>query len=157
MEHGKEAQVDFQVLERRRKLRAYGLHSGERLFNIWLRSHRLGLSGKLDLLIRTPEANYPVDFKHTEGRPHRNHILQLAAYALLVEDAFGRPVGRCFIYLIPQKDVVGFNITPETKEEVVRVLGEIRRMVETEVMPGPTVVRGRCQDCEFQNYCADIW
>jgi len=50
-------------------IRSSPSQAGERLFGVWLRSAPLGLSGKLDLLIRTPEACYPVDFKDTEGRP----------------------------------------------------------------------------------------
>lgn len=157
MEHGKTAHVDLELLERRRKLRAYGLHTGERRFGVWLVSSRLGLAGKLDLLIVTPRALYPVDFKDTEGPPRQNHLFQLAAYALLVEEEFGRPVDRGFIYLIPQKDIREFSLTEADKAEVLRMLGAIREAVERERLPEPTPVRSRCWDCEYQNYCADIW
>lgn len=157
MAHGKEAHVSLEALEKRRKLRAYGLDSGERIFNLWLHSERLGLSGKLDLLIRTKHGVYPVDFKFTEGRPHRNHFLQLAAYALLVEERYGVSVDRGFLYLIPSKRVVTVEITDTLKQEVLESLQRIREMVRREAIPPPTPVRARCTDCEYQNYCADIW
>lgn len=157
MVYGKEAQVSLEGLERRRKLRAYGLDTGERIFNLWLSSSSLGLSGKLDLLIRTGQGFYPVDFKYTEGRPRRNHFLQLAAYALLVEERYRVTVERGFLYLIPSKDVVEVEITDALKQEVVEAIQRIREMVRREALPPPTPVRARCTDCEYQNYCADIW
>lgn len=157
MEHGKAAQIDIEALEKRRKLKAYGLARGERIFNPWLRSSRIGLSGRLDLLIRTEAACYPVDFKYTEEPPQRNHVLQLAGYALLVEEHFGVSVTTGFLYLIPKKDVAVFELSCEMKEEVKEILERIREMIRKESLPEPTPVRSRCQDCEYQNYCADIW
>jgi len=157
MAHGKEAQVSLEALEKRRTFKAYGLGSGERIFNLWLHSERLGLSGKLDLLIRTEHGYFPVDFKYTEGGVRRNHLLQLAAYALLVEERYRVTVERGFVYLIPLKKVVECEITEALKYEVLENLQQIREMIQREVMPPPTPVRARCQDCEYQNYCADIW
>lgn len=174
MAHGKEAQVSLEALEKRRKLRAYrldsaapddptnrglkdGLDSGERIFNLWLRSERLGLNGRLDLLIHTVQGYYPVDFKYTEGGVRRNHVLQLAAYALLVEERYETAVETGFLYLIPAKDVVVLALTDEMKREVLETLAKVRRMIRQEAMPPPTPVRARCKDCEYQNYCADIW
>lgn len=157
MERGKAVQEAVEALERRRGLRGYGLTAGERHFGVWLRSPRLGLSGKLDLLIATPAACYPVDFKDTEGGVRRNHRVQLAAYALLAEEAFQRPSPFGFVYLVPEKDLVHIAITEDDRGEVRRMLDEMRRMIRTECLPEPTPVRARCGPCEFQNYCADIW
>lgn len=157
MERGKMAQAAVEALERRRGFRAYGMKEGERLFGVWLRSTRLGLSGKLDLLIRTPKACYPVDFKDTEGRLRQNHRVQLAAYALLVEETFRKPVPEGFVYLVPRKEVIAVPIEEADRNQVVRMLDEIRQMIAMERMPEPTPVRARCETCEYQNYCADIW
>ncbi|MBI2527296.1 MAG: CRISPR-associated protein Cas4 [Candidatus Rokubacteria bacterium] len=156
MERGKHVQAAVEALERRRGFRAYGMRQGERRFGVWLHSERLGLSGKLDLLILTPEACYPVDFKDTEGGPRRNHRLQLTAYALLAEEAFERPAPDAFIYLVPEKRVVGLALTEADREDVRVALGEIRRMIEREELPAPTAARGRCAVCELRNYCGDV-
>jgi CRISPR-associated exonuclease Cas4 len=68
MERGKEIEVRLDALEARRTLRRYRLAEGERRYHVWLSSDRLGLSGKLDLLIVTRDGCYPVDFKHTRDR-----------------------------------------------------------------------------------------
>src|SRR5438876_7517403 len=63
MQRGKDVQAAVEALERRRGFRAYGVCEGERRFGVWLHSAALGLSGKLDLVILTRDACYPVDFK----------------------------------------------------------------------------------------------
>ncbi len=157
MTQGKLTQAALEALERRRRLREYGLESGRRLFGVSLRSARLALTGKLDLVILAADAAYPVDFKSTEGPPRRNHRLQLAAYAVLVEEALSVPVPRAFLYLAPRDEVVAVDIGAAEREAVVSLLGDVRRMLERELMPEPTAVRERCGGCEFRNYCADIW
>jgi CRISPR-associated exonuclease Cas4 len=157
MEQGKVAEAEIDKLERRRKLREYRLADGERRFHVWLSSGRIGLSGKIDLLIDSPEGLFPVDFKLPTGRPHKNHVAQLCGYALLLEDCYDREVTKGFVYLIPTNDAVVFDLTPERKKETRGVISEIRQMIEGEQMPAPTPVRNRCTDCEYRNYCGDIF
>ena len=157
MEQGKIEEAEIDRLEQRRKLTGYRLAEGERRFHFWLSSKRLALAGKLDLLIDSPEGLFPVDYKWTTGRPHSNHIFQLCGYALLVEDHFCKPVSKGFVYLIPQSDAVVFDLTAELKEQTEAALAEIRRMIKTEQMPPPTPVRNRCTDCEYRNFCGDVF
>jgi len=157
MEQGKIAEAQIDELEKRRKLREYRLADGERRFHVWLTSGRIGLSGKIDLLIDSPEGLFPVDFKLTTGRPHKNHVAQLCGYALLLEDCYDREVTKGFVYLIPTNDAVVFDLTLERKKETRGVISEIRQMIEGEQMPAPTPVRNRCTDCEYRNYCGDIF
>ena len=157
MDKGKAAQEEIEVLEARRKLKAYGLKEGKRTFNPWIKSHKLGLSGKLDLLIETDSELYPVDFKFTRGRPYRNHLYQLGGYALILEDRRDKPVNRGFVYLIPQKDAAVFELTPALKEACLETLEDIRTMIRKERFPEAPSQRAKCTDCEYQNYCRDIW
>jgi CRISPR-associated exonuclease Cas4 len=157
MERGKDVQAAVEALERRRVLRAYRLAEGERRFGVWLHSERLGLSGKLDLLIITPNACYPVDFKDTGGGVRRNHRVQLAAYALLAEDAFARPAPEGFIYLVPSKRVVSVILGEAERAEVRETMQGIGRMIAREEFPPATDVRARCTACEYRNFCRDIW
>ncbi|MDD5206585.1 MAG: CRISPR-associated protein Cas4 [Desulfobacterales bacterium] len=157
MEKGKSAQAEIEVLEKRRKLKSYGLADGERLFGQWVKSHKLGLTGKPDLVIKTEIEIFPVDFKYTRGRPRRNHLYQLGGYALILEEKFQKPVKSGFIYLIPQKDAVVFPLTGELKQDCLRMVDEIRQMIEREIFPPAPVKRSKCTDCEYQNYCRDIW
>jgi len=157
MDRGKEAEVRLNALEKRRTLRRYQLSSGERRFHVWLESARLGLSGKLDLLIISPKGYFPVDFKYTRGRLHRNHLFQLAGYAMLVEETFQTEVETGFIYLAPIHEVIAVDLTLELREQTLIHLEEIRKMIREGILPPPTPVRSRCEECEFRNYCGDIF
>jgi CRISPR-associated exonuclease Cas4 len=157
MQRGKEEEFKLDALEKRRTLRRYQLASGERRLHVWLESRKLALSGRLDLLIISPQGYFPVDFKYTRGRPHRNHLFQLAGYALLVEETFQTQVQTGFVYLAPIQDVVAVDLTPELREQALSRLAEMREMIRGGMLPPPTPVRSRCEECEFRNYCGDIF
>jgi CRISPR-associated exonuclease Cas4 len=157
MERGRDIEAAVQAMEKRRGFRRYGLERGERRFGMWLHSTALGLAGKLDLLIMTADACYPVDFKDTEGGVRYNHRIQLAAYAMLVEENLGQPVQRAFVYLVPSRQLVSIGAGEKEREEVKRAVAAIRSAIAREEMPAPTPVRARCIACEFRNYCGDIW
>jgi CRISPR-associated exonuclease Cas4 len=157
MERGKEEELRLDALEKRRNLRRYQLGSGQRQFHVWLDSAGLALSGKLDLLIVSPKGYFPVDFKYTRGRPHRNHIFQLAGYGLLVEENFRTQVEAGFIYLVPTQEVVTIELNERLREKTFYMLAEIRSMIRDGILPAPTPARARCEDCEFRNYCGDIF
>ncbi len=157
MRRGVEVELRVEALERRRGLRKYGLAAGERRSHVWLQSERLRLSGQLDLLITVYDQGFPVDFKHTRGRPHANHRLQLGGYALLVEDVLGLRVNTGFVYLVPLGELVRIPITLELKARCLDRLADIRNMIADEWLPEPTSNRSRCIECEFRNYCGDIF
>lgn len=157
MERGRDVEAAVQAMEKRRGFRRYGLERGERRFAVWLHSATLQLAGKLDLLIVTENAAYPVDFKDTEGGVRYNHRIQLAAYAMIVEEGLVLPVPMTFVYLVPSRQLVTVPIGDKEREQVIRAVAEMRRVIDEEDMPGPTPVRARCTACEFRNYCADIW
>ena len=157
MKKGRAAQDEIEVLEARRKLKKYGLSEGRRTFNPWVGSRRLGLSGRLDLLIETDSAYYPVDFKFTRGKPQQNHLFQLGGYALILEDRGDKPVERGFVYLITQKDAAVFDLTPDLKGACLETLENIRRMIREEQFPEAPSRRAKCADCEYRNYCRDIF
>jgi CRISPR-associated exonuclease Cas4 len=157
MERGRDIEAAVQAMEKRRGFRRYGLERGERRFGVWLHSAALHLAGKLDLLIVTDEACYPIDFKDTEGGVRYNHRIQLAAYALLVEENLGRPVRAAFVYLVPSRRLVMVEAGARERAQVLSAIAEMRRVIEEEDTPEPTNVRARCTACEFRNYCADIW
>lgn len=156
MEHGQVMEDEIIRLETRRKFKKYNLDEGERLFCLWMVSEKIGLSGKLDMLIMSSRGYFPVDFKYSTGPPQKNHRYQLGGYALLVEEKFGVEVNQGFVYLIPQKDITVFSLTEELKSDILSTLDEIRTMIKKEQMPQAARLRNKCLDCEFRNYCGDV-
>lgn len=160
MEAGVAAHVAEEVHERRRSLRAYGLADGERHYDVRLESASLGLSGRLDLVIVRAEGEeheaIPVDYKNAR-KVGVHWKRQLAAYALLLEESWGIPVRRGFVYLLPLRRAEEVRLGTREKGEARRLLGEVRAMVDAERMPPPTPRRGRCVDCEFRRFCNDVF
>ena len=157
MEHGRSAEDRLDELERRRGMRRYGLPDGRRHFHVWLTSNSLGLSGKLDLLIESSTGWYPVDFKETTGAVRSNHLVQLCGYAFLVEETYGGSVPQGFIYLIPGDRVEPVALTDQLRADTLNALDWIREMVRLQSVPEPTEIRARCTDCEYRNYCGDVF
>lgn len=157
MDYGKIEEERIDRLESRRKLKEYGLSQGRRLFHHFINSPRLGLSGKLDLLIETENEYFPVDFKYTTGSPHKNHIYQICGYALILEDLYGMEVKRGFVYLIPRNDAVVFDLNDQLKRETLKMLDDIRDMIRMDKIPAVVENRNKCYDCEYRNYCGDVF
>ncbi|RJQ46064.1 MAG: CRISPR-associated protein Cas4 [Gaiellales bacterium] len=157
MAHGKSAEARIDTLEQRRTTRRYGLPDGQRHFHVWLTSDVLGLSGKLDLVIESSSGWYPVDFKETTGPVRSNHLVQLCGYALLVEEAYRCSVTQGFIYLIPGDRVEPVDLTDQLKTDTLIALDRIREMIVLQRVPNATEVQARCADCEYRNYCGDVF
>lgn len=157
MEAGKGAQDMVEQLEMRRTLREYGLDGAVRKFGVWLKNDDLELTGKLDLLLEMDTEAAIVEFKLTSGEVGRNHRLQLGGYSLLVEGEMRKTVKSGFVYRIPDGRVFPVPIDELLRSEVRQAIAEMRKMITAECLPEPTDVRKRCEECEYANYCGDIW
>lgn len=141
--------------EERRSLQRYRLESGERTFELLLRSEQLGLVGKLDMAVRLEAEAVVVDYKLSPGKAGAHFKAQLAAYALLLEEAWGVPVQRAFLYHIPDRRAEEVVMTPALRHGVARTVEAIHQMVDRERLPPPPAQRGRCVSCEFRRFCND--
>lgn len=156
MQEGAQAHLEAARLEGRRTLKAFGIAEGRRFFRTALVSERLGLKGVLDMHVATPAGYFPVEFKDTNRPLATGHKYQLTAYALLLEDHYGKPVRGGFVYFLPRRTLRYVEVTPGMRAYVKGVLEKIRRLVERQVFPEATLRRGRCRDCEYKNYCGDV-
>lgn len=147
--------------EERRSLASYGLQEGERVFDLALSSEALGLRGRIDLAIAIPSQvkgreALVVDYKDSEQAAGAHFKLQLAAYALLLEAAWGLPVGRGYIYHIPLRKAEAIALGPALRRKVVDTVATMRNVVVTEQMPDAPSSRARCPQCEFRRFCNDV-
>ena len=162
MEEGIRHHEEEDAREERRSLRNYGVKEGERVAHLALRSSKLGLTGRLDLAIATPSRDASnaegivVEYKYSEQKAGPHFVLQLAAYALLLEEAWNIPVKRGFLYSIPLKRAEPIAITPHLRKKVVQTTQHIQQIVESELMPAPPSSQYRCVTCEFRRFCNDV-
>lgn len=151
------AQERVEPLEARRTLKPYGLDPAQRIFNPWLSSDSLALQGRPDLVLDALDRIAIVDFKLTSGDAAPNLQMQLAAYSLIAESVYSKPAPVGFIYRIPDSAVIPVEISPQLRQSVLSAASDIRSMISSETLPPSTDHRKRCDDCEFANFCADIW
>jgi CRISPR-associated exonuclease Cas4 len=162
MEAGIARHRDEQEREERRSLRTYGLAQGERAFDIGLHSTQLGLRGRLDLAIAVPDRSATnaeaivVEYKDSERAAGPHFKLQLAAYALLLEEAWGIPVRRGFFYHIPLRRVEPVTITAALRRKVTQTMAAMQAAGSGEQMPPAPSGRRQCVTCEFRRFCNDV-
>jgi CRISPR-associated exonuclease Cas4 len=162
MQEGIRSHEEEENREERRSLRNYGLTQGERAFHLALQSTRLGLTGRVDLAIATPSRDAPgaeaivVEYKLSEQKAGSHFILQLAAYALLLEEAWGLPVKHGYLYSIPLRKAEPIPITQHLRRKVTQTVTQIRQIVQSEIMPPPPDSLRRCVTCEFRRFCNDV-
>lgn len=148
--------------EERRSLRTYGLTVGERAFDVELRSERLQLRGRLDLAIAVPDSTSPnaeaivIEYKESERVDATHFKLQLAVYGLLLEEVWGLPVKRGFLYSIPLRQATPVPLTPTLRRKAEDTCGALRAAVVQERMPPPPASRRPCVSCEFRRFCNDV-
>jgi CRISPR-associated exonuclease Cas4 len=159
MEASADAHRSAEGQERRRSLRAYGLESGERHFNVSLVSERLGMRGEVDLVIETEAEGWreaiPVDYK-LSSKAGAHFQLQLTAYAVMLEEAWGLPVQRGFLYLIPLRRAEEVRVTPRRRAALDEALAVMNGILLREEMPPAPRQRSRCVACEFRRFCNDV-
>jgi len=155
MEYGRESHDILDRLEQRRTFQRYGLEPARRVFHLSLCSETLGLSGTLDLCLETPTGPIPVEFKDSLGGMRQNHVAQLTAYALLLEEQYGCTVPAGFWVSAPREEVRRVPLSDAWKARVRKGLEEMRGCIQKEVMPSPADRWEKCEDCEFLRFCGD--
>lgn len=157
MREGEEMQqVEDSRDQRRKWLPGRGIETKSARHGKLYVSRELGLVGVVDVIAEKGEV--AVIERKAARRPrrvHRNHVYQLAAYALLVEEATGRPVRRGYVHYLKSNDVVEVTITEEAKRHVLWIVQQIRRIIWEERLP-PYVEKPACKSCGYRWICKQI-
>ena len=113
----------------------------------------VNLAGKPDYLVQRLRYTIPVEVKsgRAPDEPYRSHVLQLAAYCLLVEEAYGQrpPYG-----LIHYDDrTFAINYTRELEDELVDTIDWMREDMRDGQAERNHNDPARCQGCSYAVYC----
>ncbi|MEO5352192.1 MAG: CRISPR-associated protein Cas4 [Magnetococcus sp. XQGC-1] len=130
-----------------------GPHAGrvETALPVW--SERLGLTGRCDVVEFSDEGvPYPVEYKHGSRRKWLNDDLQVAAQAICLEEMTGHAVPLAAIYHISSRRRREVAITPLLRREVERVVGEMRALLVSRILPPPHD-DARCRECSLLSLC----
>lgn len=114
----------------------------------------LRLVGKPDYLVQQANGRIiPVELKATDAppAPHEGHVLQLAAYCLLVERTYGTrpPYG-----ILQYRDVAfAVDYTQEMEEDLLDLLAEMRAIMYASDADRDHNDWRRCARCGLQEAC----
>ena len=123
-----------------------------------MESDALQLKGVVDR-IEVYESGYvPVELK-TGKMPKEgvwpSHRIQVAAYALLIEEKYNTKVNEGFIRYLDSNETRHIALNPFMKEEIKSVVTEIIELLETHNPPAHCSNRNKCTNCGLRNTCYD--
>ena len=113
------------------------------------------LVGKPDYLVETPKGIIPVEAKSSAAPevPYLGHILQLAAYCLLVEETTGRRSPHGLLKYANALYEVDF--TEELKAELLFTMEDMRQARTTANVARDHNQPGKCAACGFNAVCEE--
>ena len=120
-------------------------------------SKSFNLVGRPDYLIKTAAGVVPVEAKSTRipagGRPYDSHLMQLAAYCLLVEDVLGERVPYGVVRY--RDGEVRVEYTDELRAAVIALVAEVREATGAEEVHRSHEDPRRCAGCSVREACAE--
>jgi CRISPR-associated exonuclease Cas4 len=116
-------------------------------------SRRYLLTGKPDYLVEERGQIVPVEVKSTAPppQPYRSHVLQLAAYCLLIEEEFGQRPGHGLIHY--QGRTFAVDYTPELRAELIEALEGMRDDLSSADVLRNHESASRCWACGYREEC----
>lgn len=153
MEEGSKKHEYIDKINKKKNLKQNYTH---RYYNVYLNDPGLGLVGLIDFFEYDGREAYPVEFKTGNVPPEgmdNPHKYQVAAQAMLIEKNFDFLVNKVRVYYLKNDEFIDYPINIEEKLRVTEILQEIKKIINSEVIPDPTENEGKCVDCECRNYC----
>ena len=118
-------------------------------------SKRFKVSGKPDYIVKSKDKYIPIEIKSTAAdKPYKSHILQLAAYCLLIEEKFNVAVE---FGIIEYANGSQYRITYDVplKFEVRKTLAAMRDYLKSGAVERNHESPARCRACSFREVCKD--
>ena len=113
----------------------------------------IGLTGRPDYLIKISDRIIPAEVKSTWAprTPYDSHILQLAAYCMLVQTTYGqRPPYGVLRY---KNRTFKVEFTSDLEERLLEVIGVIRTQKSKDDSVRSHDQPNRCARCGYRNSC----
>ncbi len=153
-DHGRDQHEKWVRRERARWREGDSVKARSKLRSVEITSEALRLRGKLDALVSADGALVPYEVKAGKppARPWPEQRVQLAAYALLLEDRYRRSVDRGFLHYLEGDVVMGYPISEADKRLVRDIIADMAQVVTQEAMPARAPA-AKCRDCVYAKIC----
>ncbi|MBC7248091.1 MAG: CRISPR-associated protein Cas4 [Actinobacteria bacterium] len=122
-----------------------------------IRSVRLMLAGKCDYVLYPGSVPAPLEIKNGKippRSPHGNTILQLACYAIMLEEELKAEVHVGYIYYLRDGLTQKIEIFDKDKRKVESLIAEMNSLLENEIVTGKPMSWRCCWDCCYRKICA---
>jgi CRISPR-associated exonuclease Cas4 len=124
---------------------------------LWLRSERLGLVGRADVVEFRPrppgpEAVYPVEYKRGRLRSERAYQVQLCAQALCLEEMLGREVAAGAVYFGQPRRRLEVVMDPDLRRATEAAAERLHALLQGGRTP-PARPDERCRACSLEPRC----
>ena len=123
-------------------------------------SARLGLRGRVDFFRSEEEGLIPVEVKRGKARRTAiglagwaSDVLQVAAYAMLLEDSVGTSVRHARIHYVADGAWVRVVVTDELRKDVGTAVAEARRLSASSIRPPVAENENLCRHCSLSRVC----
>ncbi len=119
-------------------------------------SDELRLKGIIDQ-VHVYDTDY-VPFELKTGRMPQDgvwpsHRIQIAAYSLLLQEKFSKPIKEGFVLYLDSKEKRHIAINPFMKEEVKRIVDEITALLDSKELPDFCNNENKCTKCGLRQTC----
>ena len=144
---------------------------GREVHGMWLKSDRLRLVGKADVVefhpvgqashtdcqagkpdLRLHDVPYPVEYKRGKRKKWDNDDVQLCAQALCLEEMLGVAVPRGAIFHIKTKRRREVEFNPALRDKTEATARRLHELIESGITP-PAVLKPQCQGCSLVELC----
>ncbi len=113
------------------------------------------LIGKPDYVVQAPDGRpIPVELKlnvYDASAPYNNHVVQLGAYCLILEDYFEQAPTHGILRYADRDFTVEY--TPALRRKVIKLLAQMEQCSEREPPPLKNQKAVKCRKCTFQAIC----
>lgn len=114
-----------------------------------VRSERLGLIGKVDFVVKDDQGVAPLEVKYSR-RVRSWWRYTLAAYSMLLEERYSKPVRQAYLYLEGGR-VVKLRLSDRDRRMVLKAIEDCKRILAGKV---PRRYESRsCKNCDYRGMC----
>lgn len=119
---------------------------------VYLKSDRLGIIGKADLLEENSGIWMPVEYKRGSIGNFVNDAVQLCAQALCLEDMTNTSVPVGFVYYAETHQRLRVDLDEKLRGKTIATIAAVRALIHTGIMPVPLFTE-RCSGCSAFDAC----
>jgi len=129
----------------------------------WLNSRAYGIRGIADLLFHNADGGITIeDIKSHNDRfdafIHRSaHVAQGNAYAILVEEVYGKPVKQFQIFYSMDCHTETFKITKQSKQKIIDSIKDGQAILQGDLPPKlEGLQKLKCKNCYKRDFCFSL-